>query len=461
MTFKKLALGCSIAAALASVSNIAAAAAGYSLIEQSGSGMGNAFAGGAASAEDASTIYYNPAGMSRLKGKQVAVALHAIRPSAQFTDTGSAIATAQAALGNTGGDPGSWGYVPNGYFSMEIDPAMQFGVGVNVPFGLQTSYDANWIGRFQTVKSKILTINVNPALSYRVSDTLTLGAGLNYQRIDGELTSAVNWAAAAFTAAGGGAGGLAAANALNAAGQNEGMTNITGNDAAWGYNFGALFNVTPQTRIGVSYRSSIKYNLSGSVSFTNRPTAAVIGAPLAAGLAAAVPDGAVTLAVTMPDTFSASVFHRLDDKLDVMADATWTGWSVFQQLNIVRPDGSTLGGAPIPENWKDVWRIAVGVNHHYNELWTTRMGLAYDQTPVPDAFRTARIPDQNRIWLSFGGQYKPGKNSAIDVAYTHLFIRDAQINDVQNTATKANGNLIGTYGSIATNILSVQYTYGF
>jgi long-chain fatty acid transport protein len=89
------------------------------------------------------------------------------------------------------------------------------------------------------------------------------------------------------------------------------------------------------------------------------------------------------------------------------------------------------------------------------------MGLAYDQTPVPDAFRTARIPDQDRIWLSFGGQYKPGKDSAIDVAYTHLFIRDAGISDVQNTATRANGNLIGTYGSIATNILSVQYTYGF
>ena len=457
MTFKKLALGCSIAAALATVSNIAAAAAGYSLIEQSGSGMGNAFAGGAASAEDASTIYYNPAGMSRLKGKQVAVALHAILPSAKFSPGATAAGASLQPVGNNGGDPGDWGYVPNGYFSMEIDPAMQFGVGVNVPFGLQTNYDPAWIGRFQAIQSKIQTINLNPSISYQVNDTMSLGMGLSYQRIDGKLTSAVNWAAAAFTAAGGGAGGLAAANALNAAGQNEGVTNITGNDAAWGYNFGALFNVTPQTRIGVSYRSSIKHNLSGSVNFTNRPTAAVIGGLLAAGLATAVPDGAVTLAVTLPDTFSTSVFHSLSDKWDVMADATWTGWSVFKQLKIDRTSGANL--ITVQENWHDTWRVGVGANHHYNGQWTTRMGLAYDQTPVPDASRTARIPDQDRIWLSFGGQYKPGKDSAIDVAYTHLFIQNASIAD--NQAAIGRGNLTGTYSSIATNILSVQYTYGF
>ncbi|HZW24929.1 MAG TPA: outer membrane protein transport protein [Gallionella sp.] len=441
MTFKKLALNCSVVAVLATVSNLAAAAAGYSLIEQSGSGMGNAYAGGAASAEDASTIYYNPAGMSRLKGKQVAVALHAIRPSAKFAPGAMAAGALLQPAGNNGGDPGDWGYVPNGYFSMEIDPAMRFGVGVNVPFGLQTNYDPAWIGRFQAIQSKIQTINVNPALSYRVSDRLTLGAGLNYQTIDGTLTSAVNYSAAAFSIGGGGA--LAA---IGGAGV-EGVSTIKGNDAAWGYNFGILMDATPQTRIGLAYRSTIDYTLTGTVTFTNRP----------ALLAAAIPDGAVSLNVKMPDTFSASVFHQMDGKWDVMADATWTGWSVFKQLKIDRASGANL--ITVRENWKDTLRLSVGANHHYDDQWMTRMGLAYDQTPVPDAFRTARIPDQSRIWLSFGGQYKPGKDSAIDVAYTHLFIKDAPIADNQAAAGK--GNLSGTYGSIATNILSVQYTYGF
>ncbi|HCI12854.1 MAG: aromatic hydrocarbon degradation protein [Gallionellales bacterium GWA2_60_142] len=441
MTFKKFTLSCSMVAILAAVPNIAAAAAGYSLIEQSGSGMGNAFAGGAASAEDASTIYYNPAGMSRLKGKQVAVALHAIRPSAKFTPGATAAGALLQPVGNNGGDPGDWGYVPNGYFSMEIDPAMRFGVGVNVPFGLQTSYDPAWIGRFQAIQSKIQTVNINPALSYRASDTLTLGAGLNYQTIDGTLTSAVNYSAAAFSV--GGAGVLAA---IGGAGV-EGVSTIKGKDAAWGYNFGILLDATPQTRVGLAYRSTIDYTLTGTVTFTNRP----------ALLAAAIPDGAVSLNVKMPDTFSASVFHRIDDKWDVMADATWTGWSVFKQLKIDRASGANL--ITVQENWKDTWRVSVGANHHYNEQWTTRMGLAYDQTPVPDQYRTARIPDQNRVWLSFGGQYKPNKSSAIDVAYTHLFINDAPITDNQAATGKA--NLSGTYSSIATNILSVQYTYGF
>ncbi|MFZ3018597.1 MAG: outer membrane protein transport protein [Gallionella sp.] len=450
MTFKKFTLNCSMVAILAAVSNIAAAAAGYSLIEQSGSGMGNAFAGGAASAEDASTIYYNPAGMSRLKGKQVAVALHAIRPSAKFTPGAAAAGALLQPVGNNGGDPGDWGYVPNGYFSMEIDPAMQFGVGVNVPFGLQTSYDPAWIGRFQATKSKIQTINVNPALSYRVSDTLTLGAGLNYQTIDGELSSMTNYSAAAGAVAAVLPAGPAQTAFLGiAASGASGVGTVTGSDSAWGYNFGILLDATPQTRIGLAYRSTIDYTLTGNVTFANRP----------ALLNGVIPDGAVSLNVKMPDTFSASVFHQLDDKWDVMADATWTGWSVFKQLNIVRSNGTTLGGTPTPENWKDTWRLAVGANHHYNDQWTTRMGLAYDQTPVPDAFRTARIPDQNRVWLSFGGQYKPGKDSAIDVAYTHLFINDAPITDNQAATGKA--NLSGTYSSIATNILSVQYTYGF
>lgn len=446
--YRKLMLSCSIAAALAALSGTALAEAGFGLVEQSGSGMGNSFAGGAASAEDATTIYYNPAGMSRLNGKQLAVALHAIRPSAKFSDTGSAAAVLQAPLGNTGGDPGSWGYVPNAYFAMEIDPAMRLGLGVNVPFGLQTNYDANWIGRFQAVKSRIETVNLNPSVSYRVNDVLSLGGGVSYQHIKGELTSMTNYsAAAALAAAALPAGPTRMAMLGVAASNSSGLGTVTGTDSAWGYNFGALIQATPQTRIGLSYRSTIKYTLSGTATFANRPAA----------LATIVPDGAVTLAVTMPDSFSASVFHELNDKWDVMADASWTGWSVFKQLKIDRTNGTNL--IDVQENWRDTWRIAVGGNYHYNERWTARAGMAYDQTPVSDAFRTARIPDQNRIWLSLGGQYKFGKDSAVDVGYSHLFVPDATIADRQAAAGK--GDLVGVYSSIATNILSVQYTHGF
>ena len=355
-----------------------------------------------------------------------------------------------------GGDAGSWALVPNAYFAMEVNPQTRVGLGINAPFGLQTDYDADWIGRFQAKKSKIQTINVNPSVSYDVNETASLGVGLNYQRITGDLTSAINWAAIAFTAAGGGAGGLGAANAANAAGQGEGVTTVTGDDTAWGYNLGVLLKASEQMRVGFAYRSSIKYKLTGSVNFSNRPTAATLGAPLANGIAGAYPDGPVSLDIKMPDSFSVSMFNRMGDKWDVMADATWTGWSVFNQLNVLRDNGTTLSSTP--ENWKNTWRFAVGANHHYSEQWTSRIGVAYDQTPVSDAYRTARIPDNNRTWLSLGGQYKFTQASALDFGYAHLIVSDASINK-DGTAT-ASGNLVGTYKN-SVDILSVQYTYSF
>lgn len=453
MKFKQSLLGMAVAGALLSISGNAAASA-FALIEQS-SGLGNAFAGGAAAAEDATTIFFNPAGMSRLKGKQVTVAGSLIQPSAKFSDTGSVAATAQPSKGGNGGDAGGLTLVPNTYMVMEQGAALRFGLGINVPFGLQTEYDPTWVGRFQAIKSKIQTINLNPSVSYQMNDSVSLGAGLNYQHITGDLTSAVNWNAIAALAGGG-----AAIPAMNAAGQNEGLTTVTGSDSAWGYNFGVLFQPTTQTRVGLAYRSSIKYDLSGSVNFSNRPTAAVVGAPLAAGIAAATPDEAVTLAIEVPATFSTSIFHELNDKWEMMADATWTQWSVLKELKVVRSNGATLGGAATPENWKNTWRVAAGASYHYDEQWLARVGVAYDQTPVPDAYRTARIPDSNRTWLAFGGQYKTSASGKLDFGYAHLFMNNASIANNQNTATSANGNLVGTYSN-SVDILSMQYAYSF
>jgi len=410
-----------------------AMASGFALLEQSGSGLGNAFAGGAASAEDASTIFFNPAGMSRLNGKQIVVGGSMIKPSAKFSDTGSTPAALQTTNNGNGGDAGSWAPVPNAYFTMEVNPQTRVGLGINAPFGLQTEYDTNWIGRFQAMKSKIQTVNLNPSVSYDVNETVSLGAGLNYQHITGDLTSAVNYAAAA----GGGLGPNV-----------EGVSTISGSDSAWGYNLGALFNVDPQTRIGIAYRSKIKYNLSGTISFSNVPS------PLSASLLLA--NGPVTLPITMPDSFSLSGFHQLDDRWDVMADATWTGWSVLQQLKIDRTSG--LNVQTVQENWKNTWRVSAGTSYRYNMQWKARAGIALDQSPVSDAYRTARIPDNNRTWLTVGGQYKPSKQTAIDFGYAHLFVKDSTIADMQ--AASGKGNLVGSYSN-SVDILSVQYAYSF
>lgn len=439
----KKAVGWAVASALMVMAG-EAAASGFALIEQSASGMGNAYAGGAASADDASTIFFNPAGMGQLSGKQIAVAAHAIGASVKFNGTASGLAPLQTAgLGN-GGNAGGWALVPNGYFAMEVNPQTRIGLGVNAPFGMQTNYDGNWMGRFQAIKSKIQTVNLNPSFSYQFNDSFTLGAGVSYQSISGELTSMTNYSAAAFKL-----GGAPLLGAIGGAGK-QGLSTLSGSDRAWGYNVGAMFNFGPNKRIGVAYRSRVKYNLSGAVSFANAPAA----------LAAAFALQPVTLAITMPDSFSVSGFHQLNDKWDMMADATWTGWSVFQQLNVLRANGTSLTNTP--EHWRNTWRVSVGANYHYSDQWLARAGVAYDQSPVPDAFRTTRIPDNNRVWLSLGGQYKPNKDCAFDFGYSHLFVSNAPLNQsaAANPDLAGKGYLLGSYNS-SVDILSAQYTHNF
>jgi long-chain fatty acid transport protein len=413
-----------------------AGASGFALIEQ-GVGLGNAFAGGAAAAEDAGTIFSNPAGMSRLAGTQASAGGSVIIPSAKFSDTGSTGALLQTAGGN-GGNAGGAALVPNAFMTMELDAALHFGLGISVPFGLQTDYDPTWIGRFQAIKSKIETINLNPSLAYRVNDRFSIGAGVSYQHISGELSSAVNYSAAIYQAT---SGGTVMPNL-------EGVSTINGSDAAWGYNFGALFNVTPDMRLGVAYRSQMKYTLTGTVAFS--------GVPAALSASPTLANGDVILPITLPDSFSVSAFHQMNSGWDVMADASWTGWSALKELKIDRSSGANV--LTVPENWKNTWRVSAGANYHYNEQWLARVGVAFDQSPVPDAYRTARIPDSDRTWLSFGGQYKPSKADRLDFAYAYLAVKAATIADDQAAGGK--GDLVGSYSSNV-HILNVQYAHQF
>jgi long-chain fatty acid transport protein len=398
--FKQSMLSWSVASALLVMSG-AASASGFALIEQSASGMGNAFAGGSASAEDASTVFFNPAGMSRLSGNQAVVAVHAITPSAKYTSSAGV---------PSGGDAGGTSIVPNAYLTMDIKPGLKAGLGLNAPFGLQTEYPAGWAGQNQALKSRLDTINLNPSISYQMNEALSIGAGLDYQHISGELS--------------------------NYGGPVLGTSVVKGTDNAWGYNLGALYNVDAKTRLGVAYRSAVSYTLHGTVT-TSLPFA----------------NGPVSLAIKLPDTLSFSVVHQMSDTYEVMADVTWTGWSSFKQVNVVNSSGATVSNTI--ENWKDTMRYSVGATHQYNEQWKARAGLAYDQSPVPDANRTARIPDNNRTWLALGGQYKPNQGSAVDFGYAHLFVKDSSI----NSPTPAPA-VVGTYKN-KVDILSVQYTQNF
>lgn len=440
--FRRNLMALAVASALGGAPGLASAA-GFALIEQSGSGMGNAYAGAAATAEDASTVFFNPAGMSLIDGPQIVAGGHVIGLKAEFSGsaTNPGALGGGAATGGQGGDAGGLSVVPNFYFVMPIADSLRFGVGVNAPFGLVTEYDDTWIGRFQGIKSELMTVNINPSISFKVSEMFSIGAGISYQRLDTELTNAV----------------------VLGAGQ-TGRAKLEADDDGWGWNAGVIFQPTASTKIGFSYRSTIDYKLDGDVSVTSDS-----GAP-AAVAAANASSGTATADLTLPDSFSLSLAQALNDRVELLADVTFTRWSEINRINIVNPGNGTLRDSLVLD-FDDTYRYSIGVNYKLNDDWKLKGGIAYDETPVKGAAsRTVRLPDNDRTWVSIGAQTKVGPAGRLDFGYSHLFIKDADINFTrsqqapgQTTPTPAPltaTTVTGSYdGSV--DIFSVQYTHSF
>ncbi len=401
-----------VAAALAGAA-ASSIAGGLGIGTQSGSGTGNAFAGGAASAEDASTVWYNPAGMTMLEGKtNFSVAAHALKPSFKFQNTAS---TLGAGTGE-GGDGGDWALIPQMFLATKLTDKWSIGAAFNTPFGLKTEYDAGWRGQVIANKSSLKTYNLNVSAAYKLSDVVSLGGGLNYQRAELEFDSVTPL----------------------------GLFGPKLSDNATGFNAGALFQLQPQTRLGMHYRSAINFQATGS-----------LVAPVALG-----GNGSATAGFTTPNSFSISVFHALSPRWDLMADVTWTGWSHVKRLTVVRTSGPLSGTSPsaIVFNWTDTWRTSIGANYKPNDAWKIRFGIAYDQTPSNDVDRTARLPDQDRTWIAIGAQYKLSAAGKLDFGYAHEFIKDASVNNP--SPFPPNLRLVGNFSN-KVDILSVQYSYTF
>lgn len=404
-------------------------AAGFALSEQSGSGLGNAYAGAAAVAEDASTIYFNPAGMTYIEGRQLVGALHTIKTSGDFNNQGS-VAGGGRPLGGEGGDFGGWAFLPNFYYKQDLTEQLKFGIGVGTPFGLKTEYDRNWLGRFQAVKSELKTMNINPSLAWKVNDQWSLGFGISAMWAQAELTSAVNL------------------------GASESFIRNKGKDWGFGYNLGAIYQVTPATRIGVAYRSKVEQHLKGDASSPFTGFNAVPGQTFNTN---------ITADLTLPETFSVSSFSQLDDRWDLLADVTWTRWTQFKTLSIMRDNGSNTPVGTTQEHWNNTLRYSVGLNYRYTDTLKLRTGIAYDDEAIDSDHRTARIPGNDRIWLSFGASWQYSPETKFDIGYTHLFIKDARISDDQRpplAPVPGRGLVAGKYEGSA-DILSVQLTHQF
>ncbi len=434
-------------------------ASGFAIIEQSVSGLGNAFAGGAASAQDATTVFYNPAGMTILKGAEFIAAAHVIIPSAKFRNSASVTSIGPPLTGGNGGDGGQTGVVPNLYYTRPFTDRLIFGLGINAPFGLSTKYDDGWIGRYHALKSEVKTVNINPSLAYKVDDHWSVGGGIDVQHLDATLTNAIDQASicnglpiAAVCALP--AVGLPAASIASTA--TDAAVDLSADDWGLGYNLGLLYEVNPNLRFGLAYRSKISYTLKGTADFqgANALRAAIAAAGTPAALAGFAVDQTVSADITLPEMVSLSAYHHYGSKLAVMGDITWTRWSRFKQL-VINFDA----GHPTqiqPENWRNNLRYSLGVTYDLDSDWTLRAGAAYDQTPIRNAtYRTPRIPGNSRTWLAMGAGYRLNDKLCLDVGYAHLFVSDTSI---ANAEVNTGHTLIGSFDS-QVDIVSAQLNW--
>ncbi len=391
-----------------------AEASGFALREQSATALGNAFAGATAGADDLTYMFFNPATLGRLDGHGVALSLSYARPEIELESASATTVLGTPIPGRDRDDDiGEDALIPALYAMVPFGEQVRLGLGINSPFGLETAYSDEWVGRYHAVESELGTVNINPALAVKLTNWMSVGFGAQIQYADGELTRAIDF------------GTIGAFSGISGAvpGGQDGFIRLQGDDWAYGYNAGVLIEPVKGTRLGIAYRSEIDHRLEGDADFSGDD--AGVAAALR-GATGAFQDTDAELEVTTPATLSFGIHQDIGQRFAVMAEAQWTDWSSFEQLraefeNPAQPDNVS------EERWDDSWFFALGATWRPISSLTFRTGIAYDESPANDRFRDPRVPDENRYWAAFGLSWKPRPWLGLDLGYTHIWVTDSRV----------------------------------
>jgi long-chain fatty acid transport protein len=462
-----------VATAVASMASTSAIASGYRFGSQSVSAQGTADANGA-EASDASTQFYNAAGITRLQGQNVTAGLTVVVPHSTYTDTGSTRFT-QTPVGGTGTEDFAPSAVaaPSFYYTQQLNSQWTAGLGAFVPYGTKLDYGNTWTGRYALTSIKLQSEALNPSLAFKLDEHHSFGFGVTAEYMKANLAQAVD-VPGTIAALSGTATGNALVQQIVALGGNpavlaavkDGHGENEAKDWGYGFNLGYMFQLNESTRFGIAYRSSIKHELTGHTvwDFSNVTSDPIVNQVIAASSRKA--NSAALVELRTPETLSVNGFSQLNSKWAAMADVTWTRSSRLGDLNIQFP-GTTEGDEVIRQQWKNTVRVSLGANYSYSDALTLRGGLAWDQSPVrSDELRHAALPDSNRTQFSIGANYKVSSQSSLDLAYSFLHFQQADVdytNLCSPVSTTCTGNGETTRGTYKTymQLLGIAYNYRF
>jgi long-chain fatty acid transport protein len=473
-------------------------AGSFGLNEQSVSSLGSAYAGGAAQAEDVSTIFFNPAGIALLDHGEFQLAGQFITPNATFQNQGSRLIAPGTPFNNeplnggNGGDGGVAHLIPNVYLSQPIfrSPTygdLSIGVGLTVPFGLETDYSPDWVGRYAALRTKLMTFDIQPTIAYRFLDRISVGASIDVQYASARLSQAIDFGEigaatlAPFYAALPGRlaasgvplaaipGAVAATErAYSAAGfvpqGHDGVAEVQGDDWSVGFTVGLIFEYLKGNellflqdgRLGFSYRSAVDHTLQGPAQFRGVPSLTAIGAPVQFPFPSALQDvffnQSASAGLDLPAVYHFSLYQRFLQKFAVMGDIEWSRWNRLQQVDITFSNPSTPSNI-LNLQYDDAIRYSVGFEWYALKQLTLRGGFAYDETPVQSAqTRTPRIPDNNRYFLSAGLRWQPYSFVAVDVGYAHLFFQDPTVDYTDSLGHNLRGKFDASIDVVSASI---------
>ena len=367
-------------------------ASGYSTDSTSASGLGNAYAGSVTGVHDVSDMFFNPSVTAGLDKNQFIAAMTYIKLDVDSDGAAGKFSGGGSVSGGDSRNAGSNNFIPAFYLATPINDKTTFNLSVTSPFGLATKYNPTWAGRYQAVESSISTVNFNPSVSYKLSDKLSVGAGVVAQYYQATLTKSV------FT------------------GGNDATGKLSGSDWGYGYNLGASYKFNDQLKVGLGYRSKIDYNLSGTTKVADLGMYSDFNAKTAT-----------------PESLTAGVAYKLNQAVELAYDTTWTRWSRLKSLVVNAHQNSNLNDTTT-FNWHDSFLHSVGANFTVNEKTLIRVGTAYEKDAVTDANRGPRVPGGDRVWTTLGFNQKIGNGWSFDGAYSHQFYRAANMN-ISNSST--------------------------
>ena len=402
-------------AAIASPATVMAG--GFSLNEQSAATSGYANAGAAAHAEDASTVFFNPAGMSKLSGTNVSFGASVLDIDAEAKG-GTIVATDQVGdnvTGSNGGDIADPAVLPSLFVTHEVSDSIDVGFALHAPYGLAADYEDDFRGRYFADETELSVISFAPSISASNGEGLSMGIGMNIMYAEGKLSRFID--------------NSYIQSQLGPAGPlypDQGYANVEGDDVGVTFRVGFLYDLTDKTQLGLNLQTGTELELEGDAEFTNVVTPANAGGG-PSGNFDFTRDAKVPL--NIPESAMLGVSHQLTDDLTLLAGATYARWSRFEELDVInKQDGSII--THVTEQWKNTWQFNVGGIWQATSNWKLKAGYAYDESPV-DEFVTARIPSQDRHWLTLGTQWKDSQSGwAVDAAVgTLIFDGDAKVNE--------------------------------